>query len=154
MTDGRDLTVHDPARTPLLDGVLAYGAMLPFPVAFALGLLAPAWSETVALGAQVWGAALLLFFSGVRRGLSFRTPGGATAAQLAAFAVLFCAGIATLLLPALWALVLVAAGLGGMAVADPAAARRGEAPLYFASLRPPQLGLGLAGLAGLIWLAA
>jgi hypothetical protein len=39
------------------------------------------------------------------------------------------------------------AGHATLMLLDPVAARRGEAPLYFARLRPPQMGLAVASLA-------
>ncbi|SDX95872.1 hypothetical protein [Citreimonas salinaria] len=149
MTARRDLNLHEGSRIPPMDAFLAYGAMLPFPAAFVVALAAPFLAGAAVLGAQLWGAALLLFFSGVRRGLSFRTPGGATGPQMAAFAGLFSAGFVALLLPAAWALPLILVALLLMAAIDPVAARRAEAPLYFERLRPPQLAVGVAGLAGL-----
>lgn len=102
--------------------------------------------------ARLWGAALLLFFSGVRRGLSFRTEGGPKAAQLLVFALLFSAGLSVLLMPLSWALGLLTLTFAWLGVEDTRAARRGEAPLYFARLRPWQMAFA-AVTAGLCWAA-
>ena len=51
-------------------------------------------------------------------------------------------------LPAAFALLI--AGYLGVALFDPWAARHGEAPRYFARLRPPQMAVALAGLAILL----
>jgi hypothetical protein len=46
-----------------------------------------------------WGSAILIFLGGVRRGLSFRTPGGPTKAQIATMFWLFGLGLLALLSP-------------------------------------------------------
>ncbi len=156
MSARRVFTLRERSRIPPAAALLAYGAMLPFPIAFVIALTSTFLAGAAVLGAQLWGAALLLFFAGVRRGLSFRTPGGATAPQFATFAALFCAGFLALLLPAFWALPLILVALLAMAVADTGAARRVETPLYFERLRPPQIAVAVAGLGGLtalFWLA-
>ena len=64
---------------------------------------------------------------------------------------LFVLGAAALLSP--WpeaALVLEFLGYATMAVLDPASARRDEVPRYFARLRPLQMLVPLACLAGLL----
>jgi hypothetical protein len=113
----------------------------------------------------LWGCAILTFLAGVRRGVSFRTPGGATFAQIATMLWLFLIGLA-----ALWAFVLgggqraagatfaslalLLVGYVSLGVLDPLAARRGEAPLFFARLRPVQMLIPLASLAALLALRA
>ena len=47
-------------------------------------------------------------------------------------------------------LVLLLVGFGAIAVLDPIAARRGEAPLFFARLRPVQIPIALLSLAALL----
>jgi hypothetical protein len=47
-------------------------------------------------------------------------------------------------------LVLIAVGYASIAILDPIAARRGEAAPHLARLRPPQMGIALIGLIGLI----
>jgi hypothetical protein len=138
---------EDPkARTPAPSLVLAYAAMVPV-VAGTAGTLATRGraSATLARLTLGWAGAVLCFLSGVRRGI--RQPGGPTAAQLGAMLWLFAAGAGSLLMPrrvpAILALLL---GYGTEAVIDPAAARRGEAPRFFARLRPVQLLLPLSCL--------
>lgn len=143
-----EMRVAEEGRVPWLGVLLGYGAMVPFPVLALAGWLG--WAGAVG-GAILWGGAVLCFLSGVRRGLSFRTPGGPTLAQLAVFAWLFAAGIAALAMP--WpvaALLLLTAGYGSLIPLDPVAARGGEAPLYFARLRPWQMAIPVASLLALL----
>ncbi len=147
MTQRRKLTLCETPRVPLDGLILGWGPMLPFPVALVCVWFAP--EEVGALmqsGVVFWGAALLIFLSGVRRGLSFRTEGGPRWTQLAMFAWLFWTGVAALLAPASWALALLLAGFISLLVLDPIAARRGEVPLYFARLRPWQMAVPVASL--------
>lgn len=157
--DGRTLRVTEPRAVPWLSIVFGYGPMLPF----AAGALA-AWGWRGAPLGQVaaaltilWGCAILLFLSGVRRGVSFRTEGGATVAQIATMIGLFSLGFAALVLAtvdrAVPALVLLLLGFTAIAVLDPIAARRGEAPLFFARLRPVQIPIAILSLAALLALA-
>lgn len=134
------------------DGVLlGYGAMLPFPVALVVIWLGPEASSVLAVAAlRLWGAAILIFLAGVRRGLSFRTPGGPRPAQLAMAFWLFAAGLAVLALPPAAGFALQLAGYGSLLVLDPIAARRAEAPLYFARLRPVQMAIPVTSLALII----
>jgi len=138
---------EDPqTRAPLVSLLLAYVAMLPI----VAGAGAAALARGSALPARLtsgWAGAVLCFLAGVRRGLSFRQPGGPTVAQLASMLWLFVAGAGALLSP--WrvpSLVLLLLGYGSEAVIDPLAARRAEAPRYFARLRPAQMLIPVASL--------
>ena len=72
-------------------------------------------------------------------------------AQLATSLGLFALGLAALAVPRTGvALALLLAGYLALAVLDPWAARRGEAPLFFARLRPLQMLVPIAGLAALL----
>ncbi|WP_372891982.1 hypothetical protein [Rhodosalinus sp.] len=143
----RTVIVHETTRPPRVGLWLAALAVLPLPVAVPALWLLP--DEVVREAARLWGAALTLFFSGVRRGVSFRTEGGATRAQVAVFAWLFAAGLAALLLPPVPALWLLAAALASLALLDPWAAERGEVPLWFAGLRAVQMPVAAIALAAL-----
>lgn len=151
--DSRTLTITEHAAVTR-DGLLfGYGPMLPFPAAalvlwFGEGRFAAVASHLIIL----WGAAILLFLSGVRRGLSFRTEGGPRPAQFAAMLWLFLIGLGALLAPPAWAAGLLLAGYGSILLLEPRAARRGEVPLYFARLRPWQMAVPTASLA-LTWAA-
>ncbi|MDO9711842.1 DUF3429 domain-containing protein [Paracraurococcus lichenis] len=138
-----------PPRESLLFGV---AAILPL-LAFAAGawLLPFAWLPLVVALGVVWGAAILIFLAGVRRGLSFRTPGGTRPSQLATMLWLFLAGLLALASP--WpapALLLLILGYGSLALLDPMAARRGEAPPFLGRLRPVQMAVGLLCLLALL----
>ena len=86
--------------------------------------------------------------------LSFRTEGGPALAQIATMFCLFVLALASLLaLVHGFARVAVGCTLLGFAailVLDPIAARRGQAPLFFARLRPPQIAIAVASLALLL----
>ena len=147
----RTITVEERSAVPLDGLVLGYGPMLPFPAAVLALLLAPApWAAAALALVVLWGAAILMFLGGVRRGLSFRTPGGPRASQLAMMLWLFLAGLGAMVAPAAWALALLLAGYASLMVLDPVAARREEAPLYFARLRPPQMAVASVSLAALL----
>lgn len=155
--DNRTLNVSEPRRVPWLSIVLGYGPMVPF----ALGA-AFAWWRRDDLGDAVlyltilWGCAILLFLSGVRRGVSFRTEGGPTFIQIATMFGLFGLGFLALLSASLGqtvaALVLLIAGFTAVAILDPIAARTGEAPLFFARLRPLQIPIAILSLCALLGL--
>ena len=106
----------------------------------------------------LWGTGILLFLSGVRRGLSFRTENGPTVVQLATMLGLFTLGVGALTM--LWlnhvipALLMLVAGYAAVVVLDPIAARRGEAPLYFHKLRRWQIPIALIALTICLGVAA
>jgi len=138
-------------RIPPLSLTLGYGPMAAFPVlALAAWLAPPPWPAIAIAAGQGWGAALLVFLAGVRRGLSFLTEGGPRPAQIATMLWLFLLGGASLLTTPRIAFALLVVGYGSIALLDPTAARRGEVPAFFARLRPPQMGLALVGLVALL----
>ncbi len=123
------------------------GPVLPFPVAAIwLRLGGP---DVLIDGVQIWGCAVALFLSGVRRGLSFRMPGGWTWAQMAVFAWLFWAGLASMVLPPDPALAVLTLIYASLVVIDPASAERAETPLWFRRLRPLQMAVAAIGLVGM-----
>lgn len=133
--------VRDAERTPWLGLILAYLAMLP-PVAAA----AIAWSGVEDLAGPVidvtvvWVGALLAFFAGVQRGLSFRTEGGPTRRQVASMLVLFGLAVAVLGSPgSTGALLLAAAGFVVLVIVDRTLAKTGDVPAFMARLRPIQM---------------
>ncbi|MBK1625438.1 DUF3429 domain-containing protein [Afifella marina] len=150
--DSRRLEISEPARAPGLSIFLGYGAMLPIAVGALAVLLLPDDAARVALSlTTIWGAVILIFLGGVRRGLSFRTAAGPSAAQLVMTFWLFGLGLLSLLLgPGSGALVLLLAGYVSLALVDPMSARRGEAPLFFERLRPVQMLVPVASLAVLV----
>ena len=133
---------------PPLGALLGYGAMLPLAAgAIGVWLLPAPWTALLLRCTLVWGGAILAFLGGVRRGLSFRTEGGPTAAQVLGMLWLFALAFAALVMP--WpapscALLLV--GYASVAILDSLAAQDGEAPGFFARLRPPQMLVALASL--------
>ena len=151
----RRITVTERPEVPALAVVFGFGPMLPF-----VGGAGLSWwlrgeaGETVQFLTSLWGCAILLFLSGVRRGLSFRTEGGETVAQITTMLGLFGFGFAALLAAAFGmspaALLLLMTGFAAIAVLDPIAARRGEAPLFMARLRPMQMPLAILSLAALL----
>ena len=65
---GRTLTAHEPRETPWLSVVFGYGPMLPFVAgAAAAWWQRGQWDELILLATILYGAAILLFLSGVRR---------------------------------------------------------------------------------------
>lgn len=151
MTERRQILIGEKSRIPLDGLVLGWGAMLPFPLGAAAAIALDGGEQALAVrGVILWGGALLIFLSGVRRGLSFRTEGGPRWSQLATFSWLFWAGVAALVLPPGLAPWLLLAGFLSLLVLDPVAARRGEVPLYFARLRPWQMAVPVASLILLI----
>ena len=118
--------------------------MVPFVLCLlTFWLASEPWRGTALAITLFWGCAILTFLSAVRRGLSFRTPGGETAAQIVTMLGLFCLGFAAIVSTALAlptvAAILLLISYRGLEVLDPIAARRLEAPLYFARLRPAQM---------------
>lgn len=95
---------------------------------------------------DAWAGGLVCFFAGVRRGLAFSEREGASGREVASFLGLFAVGVGGLALaqPLLLALGFVLAG-----VLDVAAARKREAPRYFARLRPAQAVVGALAMVSL-----
>lgn len=152
---GRTIRAYEPRAVPWLSVVFGYGPMLPFVAGAVLVWLLPeAVAEPVFTLTLLWGCAILLFLSGVRRGVSFRTEGGATFAQIATMLSLFLLGYGALIAFALGqaavALGLLIVGFTEITILDPVAARRGEAPLFFERLRPAQIPLAVLSLGALL----
>ena len=153
--DAVSILVTEPREVPWLSVIFGFGPMVPFVAGCGLAWadLAPgraAWIDLTIL----WAASICAFLSGVRRGVSFRTMGGPTLAQILTMLWLFCAGSGALVL---WWLHVPAVALGLLAVAyasigilDPIAARSGQAPLFFARLRPVQMVLPVISLLALL----
>lgn len=133
---------------PVRSQVLGFGAMVPLAAAAGLAGMAPtARTGPVPRAAIVWAGTVLAFLGGVRRGLSFRNPGGPTARQMGGMARLFGLALAGLLSPSRPVSCLVlAAGFADVAMDDPRMAEAGEAPPFFAELRPPQMAVAVCSL--------
>lgn len=142
--------MSDATRTTIpADGLLlGYGPMLPL-VAAGCGawLLPHPWPALAIRLALIWGALILAFIGGVRRGFGFARDTASKPKEIAA-AVIYVAvaGLALLIPRPVLALPVLAVGYALAAVMDRRAAMRGDAPLYFAHLRRPQLLVGCAGL--------
>ena len=142
----RDARITETARIPL-DGLLpGYGAML---LLLATAVMIWTLESHAAPGrgrgrSRLCRPAIALFLAGVRRGLSFRTPGGVRAGQIAMMVWLFFAGLAAPMLPREPALWLLAAVYPSLGILDPPTARAWHVPLYFRRLRPWQMGLAAA----------
>jgi hypothetical protein len=156
MAPRRRIEAEERARPAALSRFLGWGAVAPVALCL-IGVLAFEGAES-ALARQLgvlWGAAILIFLAGVRRGLSFRTPGGARAAQIATMAWYFVVGLAAALAslataPPWLGPALALAGFASLIALDPPAARRAEAPLFFLRLRPPQMGTASALYAAML----
>lgn len=142
---------RDP-RVPWLSIVFGYGPMLPIVAAAIVAWVMPhAWPFVAASLAVWWAGAIVLFLAGVRRGLAFRTAGGENVPQMATMLWLFVVGLAAFVVQTqASALALCLVGFVSIAILDPIAARRGEAPAHFAHLRPPQMAIGALALAALL----
>lgn len=152
MEQDRSFTIEEHNPIPGLSLFLGFGAMLPIAAGTILAYLLPAPGQEVLRDLTLlWSAAILLFLSGVRRGLAFRTPpAGETAAQIVATLWLFVLGFAALLLIQTWlSPVVLTVGYLSIAILDPLAARRREAPLFFARLRPVQMAIPIGSLIAL-----
>ncbi len=137
------------ARSPAYDALLGYGALAPLVCGDLWVIAGLPWSPVVGYLTVIWGGAILCFLGGVRRGLSFDTPGGAAWGEVAAMLWLFALGAAALALAAGWpvpAIGLLIVGYASLGVADWRAARVREAPIFFGRLRPAQAVIAVASL--------
>ena len=147
-----EMKITEPSHTPPLSLLLGVSAMLPIVAGALAAWVLPGPAGGLAEDAAVlWAGAILVFLSGVRRGLSFRTPGGATIAQITTMLWLFLLGVASLATLSLRiSPVLLLVGYLSLAILDPLAARRGEVPLFFARLRPLQMLLPILSVLAIL----
>lgn len=133
--------------------LLGFGPMLPLLAAgIAVWVLPGGWPILAVQLTIIWAALLLAFLGGVRRGFGFAAAPADRIVEITAAAAYLGIALLALLVPrASIALALLAAGFALAALLDRRAARSGNAPAWFAKLRPPQLLLGCAGLA-LCWI--
>ncbi len=138
--------------TPADGAILGYGPMLPLVAAgMAAWLLPPPWPFWAMHLGIIWGALILAFIAGVRRGFGFGSPGASKPVEIATCILYFTlAGLALVVGAPSLALLLLAIGYVAAALLDHRAALSGNAPLYFAHLRRRQLLIGAAGLAALL----
>ncbi|MCW6510055.1 DUF3429 domain-containing protein [Hyphomicrobiales bacterium BP6-180914] len=153
--DSVSMLITEPRTVPWLSVVFGFGPMLPFVIGATLAWLdfrpgRNVWFDLVV----IWAVSICTFLAGVRRGVSFRTMGGPTRRQMITMLWLFSAGSGALVLwwlglPSL-TLVLLAAAFTSIGILDPIAAQSGEAPLFFARLRPVQMVLPVVSLLSLL----
>lgn len=149
------ILITEPREVPWLSVIFGYGPMLPFAVGAALAWIGVTPGRAVWIDLTLfWAASICTFLSGVRRGVSFRTMGGPTLRQMLTMIWLFSAGSGALVL---WwtghealAVGLLALAYATIGVLDPIAARAGEAPLFFARLRPVQMIIPVVSLLALL----
>ena len=151
----REIDVIERPEVPALSILFGYGPMLPFAIgAIATWRLTGVWREEAILLTVIWAATILAFLAGVRRGLSFRTEGGPASMQIVTMLVLFVLALVSLVAVvhgiAFYAVIFVLIGYVAILVLDPIAARRGQAPLFFARLRPPQMMIAVLSLSALL----
>jgi hypothetical protein len=142
------LEIDEPARAGLIDHVLAWAAMAPLVLGAAAAWLTRGDMQSVAMSLVIiWGGAILAFLAGVRRGLSFRTPGGAQAGQIAMMLWIFALAFGSMIaLRPLTSLALLMMGFVSLGFAARAAAARAQTPLFFARLRPGQMTVAALSL--------
>lgn len=138
------------ARAPVTSVLFGFGPMLPLVVAGAGAWVLPQPWPLLLIQLAITGAAVILaFIGGVRRGFGFGEGRASTVAEVVAAALYLLAAFAGLVVPSpSIALSILIVGYVLAALLDRRAALAGDAPSYFARLRPPQLLLGAAGLAG------
>ena len=145
-------TITEPSRIPLEGYILGYGPALVMALGAFLGWVLAGDLAALALRLNLLlGTAILLFLSGVRRGLSFRAPAGPNMPQRLTFFWLFGLGFLALLLqgrPS--AAALLAIGFASLGLFDWLAAKKEEAPPYFARLRPPQMAIAALSMVGVL----
>lgn len=129
--------------------------MFPFAAgAAAAWATSGSWHAEAVLLCTLWAAAILAFLAGARRGLSFRTEGGPALAQISTMFCLFTLALASLVAVvhahARLAIGCLLVGFIAVMILDPIAARAGQAPLFFARLRPPQMAIAVISLAALL----
>jgi hypothetical protein len=145
---GRVLDVHETPERQALDHVLGWGAMLPLVACALAAWLTTGSFQAVAMSlAIIWGGAVLAFLAGIRRGLSFRTPGGARWTQIAfmlwTFVLAFGSMVALRPLTSLGLLIL---GYASLALAARAADLNAEVPVVSATRRPAQMSIAALSL--------
>ncbi|WP_031341927.1 DUF3429 domain-containing protein [Novosphingobium lindaniclasticum] len=139
---------------PLDSRIFGYGPMLPF-VAGALACwFVPRWSGVAVDLTIIWGALILAFLGGVRRGFGFGDPAASTRAEILTMMVyVSLGGLALILATAgspVTALAVLAAGYIVVPIADTIGAAKGDVPAYFAALRPKQMSIAIVSLLAIL----
>ena len=140
-----------PEPISALNLVLGYGPVGVLPlIAIVAAALPPKPAYGTLLIGQFWGAAILIFIAGVRRGLSFARAGESLREQVGAALGLFAFGFGALIAPIGPAFLLLILGYALAGILDRRAARVGTAPVFFARLRPIQAVVAVAGLGAML----
>ncbi len=155
MTSERHIAVTERPEVPWLSVVLGYGPMLPIAAAAIASWFLDGDLRTGAIqSGAIYAASILAFLGGVRRGVSFRTEGGPKVAQILTMAGLWFTALLALLCINIGmqevAIALLIVGYAAITILDPIAARAGQAPLFFARLRRPQMLIAIASLVALV----
>jgi hypothetical protein len=127
-------------------------AFAPLVLAAILAWVTPAGiASLIAAAAMIWSGALLAFLAGARRGLTFSEAAPPARREIVSMLWLFGAAVATLwLAPNILAIPMAIFGFASLGVLDFRAARRQEAPGYFAAFRPLQAAVAMAALIALL----
>ncbi|EAS49529.1 possible permeases of the major facilitator superfamily [Aurantimonas manganoxydans SI85-9A1] len=156
--DSRERRSGKRARSPRIDRLFVYGAMLPLLTGALILWFAPEAQSFLALNLTLfWGASVLMFVAGVRRGASLRQPGGAAIAEIVVMIGLFLAGVASLV-ATIWAFPLAAAllqiaGFASLGILDRIAAPNDDGQPSVERLRPLQICAPIAVIAAVaIWI--
>lgn len=152
----RELSTSQQEDKVQLDSLIfGYGPMMPF-LAAAIGvwLMPPPWPSVARDMVTFWGALIIAFVAGVRRGFGFGAPAAPTSAAIAAMLLYFVpAGLALVLhwadRPVL-ALAVLIASYALVAILDARAAKAGSAPAHFARIRPAQMMIAVVGLVAVL----
>ncbi len=126
------------------DLLLGSSAVVPIVAAAILVWFVPAGPAALVRELVViWSGALLAFFAGVRRGLTFSEAGGGHVGELATMLGFFVFGVAAIVL---LSPIVAAVGLAAVGALDAWSGRRSESPRYFSVFRPPQMALAVLAL--------
>ncbi len=145
---GRPVTVVDAAHASVLDQLLAWAAMTPLVLGAVAAWLTAGDIQSAAMSLVIiWGGAVLAFLAGVGRGLSFRTPGGASWSQIAMMLWTFTLAVGSMIaLRPLTSLALLIVGFTSIGLSARILAAREQTPPFFASLRPGQMTVAVLSL--------
>jgi hypothetical protein len=122
-------------------------AIAPLVLSALLAALAPDIGDLALKAGIVWSGALLAFWAGVRRGLTFSEATSPRSAEIASMLWLFVLSVVTLLAaPDVLSIVAAIVGCVSVAILDVRAARHREAPGYFRMFRPAQAAVAVGAL--------
>lgn len=131
---------------PLRSRILGFGSVAPVAAAAIRSwVLDLYWAEQLSYLAIMWGAVVMAFVAGVRRGYGFGAPVAAGTKDVGTAILYFAAAFVALLLAdygrPLDALLSLATSFLLVAILDTRAARTGRAPAHFQKLRAAQMAI-------------